>query len=137
MKKRGLGRKLLELSMISLSGSQRNFRCRTALSLRISASGTPGSIMSEQHDKKPRACGCVTRVATWRTGACAPGGELPTGSYQKSVHPEGQRQAQAAGHLDRAGSGLHASNNAGAGAGVCTENLIRVDEVTESPKLAG
>src|SRR3977135_2917467 len=52
MKKRGLGRKLLELSMISLSGSQRNFRCRTALSLRISASGTPGGIMSEQHDKE-------------------------------------------------------------------------------------
>src|SRR6476619_6932933 len=51
----------------------------------------------------------------WRTGACAPGGELPTGSYQKSVHPEGQRQTQAAGHLDRAGSGLHDSNNAGAG----------------------
>src|ERR1700704_3166342 len=52
MKKRGLGRKLLELSMISLSGSQRNFRCRTALSLRISPSGTPGGIMSEQHDKE-------------------------------------------------------------------------------------
>jgi hypothetical protein len=52
MKKRGLGWKLLELSMISLSGSQRNFRYRTALSLRISASGTPGGIMSEQHDKE-------------------------------------------------------------------------------------
>jgi hypothetical protein len=52
MKKRGLGRKLLELSMISLSGSQRNFRCRTTLCLRISASGTPDSIMSEQHDKE-------------------------------------------------------------------------------------
>src|ERR1700680_3444964 len=25
-----------------------------------------------------------------RTGACAQGGELPTGSYQKSVHPESQ-----------------------------------------------
>jgi RNA-directed DNA polymerase len=37
--------------------------------------------------------GCSAAVA-WRTGACAPGGELPTGSYQKSVHPEGQRQAQ-------------------------------------------
>src|SRR4029077_6847801 len=47
------------------------------------------------------------RAVARRTGACAPDGELPTGSYQKSVHPEGQRQAQAAGHLDRAGSGLH------------------------------
>ena len=54
-------------------------------------------------------------AVAWRTGACAPGGELPTGSYQKSVHPEGQRQAQAAGYLDRAGSGLHDGNNAGAG----------------------
>src|SRR5882762_3794575 len=53
------------------------------------------------------------RAVAWRTGACAPGGELPTGSYQKNVHPEGQRQAQAAGHLDRAGSGLH--DNVGAG----------------------
>ena len=40
---------------------------------------------------------------------------LPTGSYQKSVHPEGQRQAKAAGHLDRAGSGLHDGSDAGAG----------------------
>ena len=40
---------------------------------------------------------------------------LQTGSYQKSVHPEGQRQAQAAGYLDRAGSGLHDSSDAGAG----------------------
>jgi RNA-directed DNA polymerase len=35
---------------------------------------------------------------------------------QTSVYPEGQRQTQAAGHLDRAGSGLHDSNDAGAGA---------------------
>jgi hypothetical protein len=40
---------------------------------------------------------------------------LPTGPHQKSVHPEGQRQAQAAGHLDPARSGLHDSSDAGAG----------------------
>ncbi len=32
--------------------------------------------------------------------------------HQKSVHTEGQRQTQAAGHLDRAGSGLHDSSKA-------------------------
>jgi hypothetical protein len=32
------------------------------------------------------------------------------GSHQKSVHTESQRQAQAAGHLDLAGSGLHDSS---------------------------
>ena len=42
-------------------------------------------------------------------------GDLPTGSHQKSVHTEGQRQTQAAGHLDLAGSGLHDSSDAGAG----------------------
>ena len=51
-----------------------------------------------------------------RTGACAQAGDLPTGSDQKSVHTEGQRQTQAAGHLDLAGSGLHDSSDAGAGA---------------------
>ena len=29
-------------------------------------------------------------------------GDLPTGTNQKSVHPEGQRQTPATGHLDRA-----------------------------------
>ena len=51
----------------------------------------------------------------WRTGACAQARNLPTGSYQKSVHTEGQRQTQAAGHLDLARSSLHDSSNAGAG----------------------
>jgi hypothetical protein len=50
-----------------------------------------------------------------RTGVCAPGGELPTGPHQKSVHTESQRQTQAAGHLDPAGSGLHDSSDAGVG----------------------
>src|SRR6202011_5283961 len=34
-----------------------------------------------------------------RTGACAQGGELPTGAHQTRVHPEGQRQASAAGGI--------------------------------------
>src|SRR3984893_13246984 len=49
-----------------------------------------------------------------RTGACAQGGDLPTGPYQTSVYPEGQRQLEAAGHLDTAGSGVHDSSDAGA-----------------------
>src|ERR1700738_3918622 len=75
-----------------------------------------------------------------RTGACAPGGELPTGSYQKSVHPEGQRQAQAAGHLDRAGSGLHDSNNAGAGADLRSRpstRTVRVPSRAQCPTGGG
>src|SRR5712672_957006 len=50
-----------------------------------------------------------------RTGACAQAGDLSTGSHQKSVHTESQRQTQATGHLDLAGSGLHDSSDAGAG----------------------
>src|SRR6202795_3812339 len=50
-----------------------------------------------------------------RTGACAQAGDLSTGSHQKSVHTESQRQTQAVGHLDLAGSGLHDSSDAGAG----------------------
>src|SRR5580693_5114647 len=41
----------------------------------------------------------------WRTGACAQAGNLSTGSNQKSVYTEGQRQTQAAGHLNPARSG--------------------------------
>src|SRR5712664_3276415 len=47
--------------------------------------------------------------------ACAQAGDLPAGANQTSVYTEGQRQTQAAGHLDRAGSGLHDSSAAGAG----------------------
>jgi hypothetical protein len=39
-------------------------------------------------------------TVAWRTGACAQARNLSTGSYQKSVYTEGQRQTQAAGHLD-------------------------------------
>nr|WP_284508855.1 reverse transcriptase domain-containing protein [Caballeronia sp. GACF5] len=49
-----------------------------------------------------------------RTGDCAQAGDLPAGPYQKSVYPEGQWQAEAAGHLDPAGSGVHDSSDAGA-----------------------
>src|SRR6202040_2685239 len=56
------------------------------------------------------------RAVAWRTGACAQVGDLPAGADQTRVYTEGQRQAQAAGHLDRAGPGLHDSSDAGAGA---------------------
>src|SRR5215472_9243232 len=49
------------------------------------------------------------------TGACAQAGDLPARANQTSVYPKGQRQTQAAGHLERAGSGLHDGGNAGAG----------------------
>src|SRR5258705_10406648 len=55
-------------------------------------------------------------TVAWRTGACAQAGDLPTGPYQKRVYTEGQRQAQAAGHFDLAGSVLPDSSEAGAGA---------------------
>src|SRR5260370_7758060 len=50
------------------------------------------------------------------TGGWAEAGELADGGNQTSVYTEGQRQTQAAGHLDRARSGLHDSSDAGAGA---------------------
>src|SRR6516165_9738283 len=56
------------------------------------------------------------RAMAGGTGACAQGGDIPTRADQTRVHTEGQRQTQAAGHLDRAGSGLHDSSDAGAGA---------------------
>jgi hypothetical protein len=56
------------------------------------------------------------RAMAGRTGACAQAGDVPTGPYQTRVHTEGQRQTQAAGHLNLAGSGLHDSRDAGAGA---------------------
>ena len=52
------------------------------------------------------------RAVAWRTGACAQAGDLPAGADQTRVYTEGQRQAQAAGHLDRAGPGLHDSSEA-------------------------
>src|SRR5208282_2793672 len=59
---------------------------------------------------------CVWGAAmAGRTGACAQAGDLPTGPYQTRVHTEGQRQTQAAGHLNLAGSSLHDSSDAGAG----------------------
>src|SRR5215468_3773703 len=50
------------------------------------------------------------------TGACPQAGDLSARANQTSVYTEGQRQTQAAGDLERAGSGLHDGGNAGAGA---------------------
>jgi hypothetical protein len=56
--------------------------------------------------------GASDGLANWRLRS----GRRPTDrTHQTSVHTEGQRQTQAAGHLDRAGSGLHDSSDAGAG----------------------
>src|SRR6195256_3882285 len=70
-------------------------------------------------DRRPGFCGdrgLWGRAVARRTGACAQAGDLPAGANQTSVYTEGQRQTQAAGHLDRAGSGLHDSSDAGTGA---------------------
>src|SRR6516164_6258963 len=48
------------------------------------------------------------------TGACPQAGDLSARANQTSVYTEGQRQTQAAGDLERAGSGLHDGGNAGA-----------------------
>src|SRR5258708_3246127 len=69
--------------------------------------------------RRPGFCGHRSirgRAVAGRTGACAQAGDLPTRANQTSVYTEGQRQTQAAGHLERAGSGLHDSSAAGAGA---------------------
>src|SRR6202035_2717209 len=70
-------------------------------------------------DRRPGFCGhrgIWGRAVAGRTGACAQAGDLPAGANQTSVYTESQRQTEAAGHLDRAGSGLHDSHAAGAGA---------------------
>ena len=64
------------------------------------------------------------RAMAGRTGACAQAGDLPTGRYQTRFHTEGQRQTQAAGHLNLAGSGLHDSSDAGAGADLRSRSSI-------------
>src|SRR3984893_7792920 len=51
-------------------------------------------------------------------------GDIPAGADQTRVHTEGQWQTQAAGHLDRAGSGLHDSSDAGAGADLRSRSSI-------------
>ena len=55
-------------------------------------------------------------VERWLGELALQAGDVPTGPYQTRVHTEGQRQTQAAGHLNRAGSGLHDGSDAGAGA---------------------
>jgi hypothetical protein len=49
------------------------------------------------------------------TGAVAQEGDVSTGSDSPGVHSQAQWQVKAIGHLDRAGSGLHDSSDAGAG----------------------
>ena len=73
-------------------------------------------------------------AVAWRTGACSQARDLPTGPHQKSVHTEGQRQTQAAGHLDRAGSGLHDSSNAGAGTDLRSRPSTRTVRVPSRAK---
>src|ERR1700738_1555648 len=76
----------------------------------------------QQGRTRSRRSGLCGHRSVWggavagRTGACAQEGGIPTGADPTRVHTEGQRQTQAAGHLDRAGSGLHDSSDAGAGA---------------------
>jgi len=65
-----------------------------------------------QTSRTSRRMGYGGGLANWRLLS---GKKLTTEPHQKSVHTQGQRQTQAAGHLDRAGSGLHDSSNAGAG----------------------
>jgi hypothetical protein len=72
----------------------------------------------------PYGRGVRGRAMAAGTGACAQGGDLPTGPYQTRVHTEGQRQTQAAGHLNLEGSGLHDSSDAGAGADLRSRSSI-------------
>src|SRR6516165_5491442 len=88
--------------------------------------GYPGACLCpvplEQGRTGSRRSGLCGHRSVWggavagRTGACAQGRDIPTGADQTRVHTEGQRQTQAAGHLERARSGLHDGSDAGAGA---------------------
>ena len=60
--------------------------------------------------------------------------ELTDRTPSKSVHTEGQRQTQAAGHLDPAGSGLHDSSNAGAGTDLRSRPSTRTVRVPSRAK---
>src|SRR5215213_8138806 len=74
------------------------------------------------------------------TGACAQAGDVPSGPYPTRVHPEGQRQAQATGYLDRAGSGLHDGSDAGAGAdlrGGSSTGAVRLPPRAQCPAGGG
>jgi hypothetical protein len=69
-----------------------------------------------------------------RTGACAQGGDVPTGSDQTSVYPESERQTSAAGHLDPAGSGVHDSSNAGARTDLRSRSSARAVRLPAGPQ---
>src|SRR5208283_4012320 len=73
-------------------------------------------------------------AVAWRTGACAQGGDLPTGSDQTSVYSESQRQTSAAGHLDLARSSLHDSSDAGAGTDLRSRPSTRTIRVPSRAK---
>ena len=60
--------------------------------------------------------------------------DVPTGPHQKSVHTEGQRQTQAAGHLDPARSGLHDSSDAGARADLRSRPSTRAVRLPAGPQ---
>ena len=88
-----------------------------------------------------RGCRGVRRAAVaWRTGACAQAGDIPTGPHQKSVHTEGQLdgqepQAQAVGHLDPAGPGLHDSSDAGARSDLRSRSPTRAVRLPAGPAM--
>src|SRR5262249_45051555 len=56
-------------------------------------------VWTVRNSRTLKRMGCNGGLAT---GACAQAGDLPTGSYQKSVHTKGQWQTPAVGHLDLA-----------------------------------
>src|SRR4029077_10142300 len=74
---------------------------------------TPPNARAGSYSGK-RTCG-ETSWSPLFVANCSRYPSLPTGADQTRVHTEGQRQTQVAGHLDRAGSGLHDSSDAGAG----------------------
>src|SRR6476620_11737997 len=92
--------------------------------------GRTGSRRSELRGRR----GVWGAAVAWRTGACSQAGDLPTGPHQKSVHTQGQRQTQAAGHLDRAGSGLNDSSDAGAGTDLRSRPSTRTVRVPSRAK---
>jgi hypothetical protein len=94
-------------------------------------------------DRRPGFCGhrgLRGRAMASGTGACAQAGDIPAGADQTRVHTEGQWQTQAAGHLDRAGSGLHDSSDAGAGADLRSRSSIgnlRLPRWAKRPRTCG
>jgi RNA-directed DNA polymerase len=78
--------------------------------------GAPGA--DRQDFEALRRTGWSDGLANWRLRSRR---RLTIGPYQTRAHAEGQRQTQAAGHLNLARSGLHDSSDAGAEAGLPSE----------------